>query len=164
MDIFNQLENIDASVLTDPLIINHEFYSLIINKLQNLLILWSEEDHLTECDSDLFHPIIRVLCKMQLSPDQLIQPIEKCLTEISTNGKLLNNNDHIIDFSNLIGCYTQNEQIMEAIIKCLCSKYYTESIGNENHPLLTFPTYWIAYKGIYLVHQFKLRNICFRSA
>lgn len=150
IDIFNQLEKVNVSILTDPLIVNHEFYSFITNKLQDLLILWDEEEHLTQSDSALFHHIVQILYKIKSSPNQLIQSIEKCLKEIAKHGKFLNNKNNIENFSNLVGLYTQNEQIIEAIVQCLCSKYYIEmfqSIDNENFLRLTFPTYWMSYKG-----------------
>lgn len=150
IDSFNQLQKVDVSILTDPVIINHKFYSFIINKLRDLLILWDEQEHLTGSDSDLFHHIIKLLCKIKLSPNQLIPSVENCLKQIANKGKFLNDKNNIESFSNLVGLYTQNEEIIEAIVQCLCSKYYLEmfqSIDNENFLLIKFPTYFRSYQG-----------------
>ncbi|CAF4144998.1 unnamed protein product, partial [Rotaria sordida] len=59
INILHLLEDIDMIILTDPLIINHEFYSQLSNILEDLFTKWQENDYLTESESFLFDHITR---------------------------------------------------------------------------------------------------------
>ncbi|CAF4663565.1 unnamed protein product, partial [Rotaria sp. Silwood1] len=150
INILYQLDDIDFTILTDPLIVNHQFYSLLTHILNDILKKWHHSYHLTEYESILFRHIIRIFSKIKANPKKLIQSMKKCLKDIVNDGKYLYDKHNMKYFSKLVTLYSQNQQIMDAIIKCLCSKYYSKMFkqaDNEKFLLKTCPMCWIAYRG-----------------
>ncbi|CAF4596428.1 unnamed protein product, partial [Rotaria sp. Silwood2] len=150
INILDILQNINVIILTDPLIINHKFYSLLIDLLEHICNKWHKSYYLPEMESFIFCHIIEILFKIEIHPEKLIPPIKTCLKDIAKHGKHLYDKNNMKYFSKLVSLYTQNQKIINAIVKCWCSKYYVkiiERIENEEFLLITCPKYWIAYSG-----------------
>ncbi|CAF3854051.1 unnamed protein product, partial [Rotaria sp. Silwood1] len=150
INILYLLDDIDFTILTDPLIVNHQFYSLLTHILNDILKKWHHSYHLIEYESIFFRHIIRIFSKIKANPEKLIQSMKKCLKDIVNDGKYLYDKHNMKYFSKLVILYSQNQQIMDAIIKCLCSKYYSKMFkqaDNEKFLLKTCPMCWIAYRG-----------------
>lgn len=103
---------------TDPPFVNHEIYFKFNIMLKNLLnkCLTGKSFTQFEC-SCLFPCLTEFFCLTNYSPTDLIEPLQQCL------------NKHIDDenISNLLGNYRQNEQIMNVIVNCLCSKDFFQT-------------------------------------
>lgn len=150
INTLDRLNQIDQAILIDPLIVNHQFYSLITIVLKDILKTWHRNYYLNEHESILFYYITRILYKMKISPEILVYLMKKCLKDIAKNGRHLFDKNNIKSFSKLVELYEQNQEIINAILKCLCSNNYIdvfEKNENEKFLLLKCPVYWINYKG-----------------
>ena len=148
--ILRRLNSIDKTILTDPLVVNHQFYSAITNKLKAILKTWHKTNYLAEHESHLFRYLTRFLSTIKTGPESLVRSINKCLKDIAKNGKYLYDRNNMKSFSKLIDLYGQNQEIMNAITKCLCSNKYVEMFERSESKkflVLTCPKYWINYNG-----------------
>lgn len=150
INILHLLENIDKTILLNRLIINHEFNYFLTNKLYHLLKKFYKLNYLNESEAILFGYLGRNFFRINFNPEKLIRPIRKCISYISNYEKYLSYEDYLKDFHKLIYLYIQNEEILNAILNCLCSKYYIQLIEQTVYHkflLIDCPSYWIAYKG-----------------
>lgn len=148
--IFDILEYVDKTILTDPLILKHQFNNLVIHLTKNLLKKSYKLINFTEIELLLFTKLIKYIIKINFNSSKLIRSIEKYLNKISINEYLLFNHINLKYFSKLIFIYIENQSIIHSILKCLLSNFYIESFRQLKYNkflLIKCPTYWIKYQG-----------------
>ncbi|CAF4039445.1 unnamed protein product, partial [Rotaria sordida] len=149
--LLDRIEN--RGILTDPLVVNHRIYFIYIDILKDLLKKLHTINYLTQIESSyLFRYIIKLFCKINLHSIEIVKPLRKCLNDIAKHGRYLHNENNIMKYlSKLIELYIQDEQIMNAIINCLCSNFYLQMFQQiekvDQFLLMIFPTYFIIYQG-----------------
>jgi hypothetical protein len=155
--IINTLKNMSGLILIDPVIINHEIFSLIQNLLIDLLNQWLKEiinEDLFQDIIDLFFKLIKyikttnqnslVIFQRWFLKELFFQTIASILEDISINSnRYINENETmkcvIILIKSIQHFQSNNDQIrnhpyvlllVNPMIKCLCSSVYINTLKN----------------------------------
>lgn len=150
LDFLNGIN--DKRLLTDAQLINHKVYSIFSSMLKNLLNKWYSTNSFTQFESSYLFPcLIEIFCKMNYYSIDLVEPLKKWLDDIAKHGQHLKDIIIMEHLSKLVELHIQNEQIMDAIVNCLCSDHYLKMFQRteiiEKFLLLKCPRYFQNYQG-----------------
>ncbi|CAF1399755.1 unnamed protein product [Rotaria sordida] len=118
ISIITSLHRLSRKILANKILLDHELYVVICNKLSDTLVQWKNEQNLNEIKSEYFQNIVQLFSKLTywsgageketiekiVLDEKFVKPIELCLSSINENDSLLfnNNMNNIHNFSNLI--------------------------------------------------------------
>ncbi|CAF3170781.1 unnamed protein product [Rotaria sp. Silwood2] len=118
ISIIKSLRRLTRAILANKMLLDHELYVVICNKLSDILVQWKNEQYLNQTKSEYFQNMVRLFyiftcwrggCEKEtiekiVLDEKFVKPIELCLSSINENNSLLlnDNMNNIRNFSNLI--------------------------------------------------------------